>query len=467
MNKKHTAIFFILLSMIVYGVAKAELNLSLPKNNLPIVEGTSFSSPAATFKERTIGLSILRKLRSQGRIIEDPEINIWVRSLGNKLVTRAPSSPSPFYFVVSKETSVNAFATLGGVIVVNAGLILNTSSESELASVIAHEIAHVTQRHIPRMIEKAESNKFVTGAALLAGMIAASKNSEAGQAIINTTLATTAHRQLSFSREAESEADRVGLRVLANAGFNPMAMPAFLQKLERYNDNNSEIREFLQNHPLTIKRVSDTFARASRYGKRNTRDQTGYLYMREKIRAEVNANQIPPNALPVKVKNYSAALRAKKQRAYSIALNLLNNGQTIPEKILIAELLNEQQKFSQTITVLKPLLKIYPGNEAITLPLVQALMPVGRIIEAWKFINEVNMTEQTSIETLEVKQEVARYMGKTALAYHAAALKSIRHGRYKAADSQLRQAIKSPGASLNEIREMEELLKEIAQIKRK
>lgn len=446
-----------------FGLTKAELNLNLPKNNLPVVEGTSFTSSASTFKERNIGLSILRKLRSQGRIIEDPEINIWIRALGNKLASRAPSSPSPFYFVVSKDSSVNAFATLGGVIVINAGLILNTSSESELAAVMAHEIAHITQRHIPRMIEKAESNKFATGAALLAGIIAASKNSEAGSAIINTALATTAHKQLSFGREAEAEADRIGLRVLANAGFNPMAMPSFLQKLERYNDNNSEIREFLQNHPLTIKRVSDTFARASRYGKRNFKEHESYLYMREKVRSEIMANPVAPNSLPEKIKRYTKALSLKKKRALSDAQKLINSAseKSISKHILTAEILNEQRKFDLTVQTLTPLLNIYPGNDGLTLPLVQALLSLGRADQAWRYLSEVNISEQTSMEILEIKQEAARQVGKTAIAYKYAALKSIRHARYKAAISQLRLAIKSPGASLNEIREMEVLLQTI------
>ena len=192
-------LIFTLLILFASHTATAELNLELPNLNLPNLGGGS-SAFANSSVERQKGLTILRKFRSSNKIIEDPEINLWIRSLGNKLITHAPRSSSPFYILVSKDPAINAFATMGGVIVVNSGLILNTSSESELAAVIAHEIAHITQHHISRMIEKAKNNKLATNAALLAGILASSKDSQAGQAIINTAIATMAHQQLSFSR---------------------------------------------------------------------------------------------------------------------------------------------------------------------------------------------------------------------------------------------------------------------------
>ena len=193
--------------------------------------GVHSSGFTVSTKEREQGLVILRKLRASGKLIENPEINLWIRSLGNRLVSRAPNSPNPFYFVVSRDSSVNAFATLGGVVVINSGLILRTSSESELAAVLAHEIAHITQRHIPRMLEKAKNNKLATSAALLAGVLAASKDPQVGAAIINTSLAASAHKQLAFGRDAEAEADRVGLRILASSGLNLKRCRAFCKNL--------------------------------------------------------------------------------------------------------------------------------------------------------------------------------------------------------------------------------------------
>ena len=129
-------IISILLGFLITVGASAELNLELPDLNLPDL-GANSSGFTVSQKERETGLDILRKLRDSGQLIEIPEINLWIRSLGNRLSSRAPISPKHFYFVISRDPAVNAFATLGGVIVINSGLILNTSSESELAAVIS------------------------------------------------------------------------------------------------------------------------------------------------------------------------------------------------------------------------------------------------------------------------------------------------------------------------------------------
>lgn len=462
-------LILLLLILLLPVLSRADLNLDLPDFNLPDLGGHT-GNITASIKERETGLAVLRKLRASGRLIENPEVNLWIRSLGNKLTSRAPRSPNPFYFVVSRDPSVNAFATLGGVIVINSGLILTTSSESELAAVIAHEIAHVTQRHIPRMLEKAQNNKFATGAALLAGVLAATKDSEAGSAIINATLATAAHKQLAFGREAEAEADRVGLRILASAGLNPQAMPSFLQKLEQYGDSrNADIREFLQNHPLTVKRVSDTSVRASQFGPFKGKENISYLYMREKIRALIGSNIPAPSALPATVKKYSNAKQLQKRGAYPQALQTTGNTTTnkrISEAILLAELFTKQGQFKKTISLLTPLTRIYPGNEALTVPLAHAYISQGQLHQAWRALKEIHISEQTSLETFEVKQEVARLLGYTSLAYRAVAERNIRTGQYKSAAIQLRQAIKLPGANTIELQEMQQMLKQVEKFQR-
>lgn len=464
--KKLSALIF---SLFLYSFnANAELNLELPDLNLPTLGGASGHYISAV-KESDTGLRILRTLRARGSLIENPEVTVWIRSLGNKLASRAPHSATPLHFAVAKDLSVNAFATLGGVVVVNAGLILRSESESELAAVMAHEIAHVTQRHIQRMIAEAEKNKFATGAALVVGALAASKDSQAGAAILNATLATSAHKQLSFGRSAESEADRVGLRILASAGFNPKAMPSFLQKLEQFgNSNTADIREFLQKHPLSVKRVADTTTRASRYGPYKGRENISYLYMREKVRSLTAANFSAPQSNNAKINNYAKALRLNKRGAFAQAIQAskIKTTRNISEAVLLAELFNKQRQHQQAINLLNPLMRIFPGNEALSAPLSQALVSSGNVQRAWKVLKDVNVSEQTSLEIFEIKQEVARLMGNTSAAYRAVAERSIRTGRYKAAELQLQQAIRLPGSNLLELKEMQQLLNDINRIKR-
>ena len=157
--KKLNKLSALILGVFLYSLnANAELNLELPELNLPDLGGNSGHYISAV-KEEAQGLRILRSLRARGVLIENPEVNLWIRSLGNKLAARAPNTATPFYFAIAKNLSVNAFSTIGGVVVVNAGLVLRSDSESELAAVMSHEIAHVTQRHIQRIIAESEKNK--------------------------------------------------------------------------------------------------------------------------------------------------------------------------------------------------------------------------------------------------------------------------------------------------------------------
>jgi predicted Zn-dependent protease len=272
-----------------------------------------------------------------------------------------------------------------------------------------------------------------------------------------------AHKQLAFSREAEAEADRVGLRILARAGFNPKAMPSFLAKLEQFSDsNNADVREFLQNHPLTIKRVSDTHSRAARLGAYNKKVNANYLYMKEKIRVLARSNEPTPNNIPKNIKKYANALRLEQRNNLQGALQLTGSkSRNIPEAILIGKLLNKQRRYKETLTVLKPLLDIYIGNEALSTLVAQAYISTGQTSKAWSTINEINVTEQTSLEFFEIKQEVARLTGHRSEAYRAAAEKNIRMGNYRAATSLLRQAIKLPSSNASELLEMQRLLAQI------
>jgi predicted Zn-dependent protease len=446
----------------ISSLATADLNLELPDLNLPSLGGHA-GITVSSLSERETGLNILRKLRSSGNLIEDPELNTWIRSIGNRLVSNAPQASTPFYFVISRDQSVNAFATLGGVIVVNAGLILRTKSESELAAVMAHETAHITQRHIPRMIKKAKGNKFASGAAILAGILASTQDPQAGQAIINISLATMAHKQLSFGRKAEAEADRVGLRILARSGFDPKAMPSFLEKLEQFSDaQNSDIREFLQSHPLTLKRVTDTRERAKRLGAYKGKHKLLYSYMKEKIRVLSRSSNAIQNNSDIRIRAYSTALKFTQNNDFQRALNTIGlKSNAIPEALMIAGIFNKQRKYKKTLSILKPLLDVYLGNEALSILVARAYLFSGQHDRAWATLNNIITSEQTSLEFFDTKQEVARLTGHRSKAYRAAAEKSIRMGSYRSAASLLRQAIKLRGSNAGELLQLQRLLAQI------
>ena len=458
-------IFSVFISFLLLQPTNAELDLSLPDYNLPNIGNSSLSSIGYS-KERYLGLKILRNIRASAPVIEDPEISAWIRSLGNRLSAQAPDSKNPFYFLIIKDNAINAFATLGGVIVINTGLILQTASEDELAAVLAHEIAHITQQHIARMMENSRNNLLSTGATIFAGILAGTKNPQAGQAIISGAFAMQAYKDLLFSREAESEADRVGLRILATAGFNPMAMPRFLKKLEaEFSDTTGSPSDYSRTHPLTLKRVSNAQAMASKYGifKPKKQDQT-YQYMREKIRVLSHARgknaHLPPH-LHHNIRRYAKASTLLEQGNILATLKIIGKHSTQKsEALLIAKALLLQKKYSAVIQLLKPLVRLYPGENALIIPLANAYLGLKDIPSAWSLINHVIISEQSSLIYFEVRQQIARQAGLIGAAYHSVAERNIRIGQYQHAISQILQAMKANDMSQNELEVLQRLLRQ-------
>ena len=437
-------IVIVFIAMLLLGqTAKAELNLELPETFLSSnIEG-SFNNIPVNFS--SLGLKRLRSVRKAAAVIEDPEINDWIRGIGQRLVAQTSYSNRPFYFVVVRNENVNAFAAQGGLIVINSGLILRSETESELVAVMAHEVAHLTQQHIERMIAQDQQNKIGNAAAVVAGLLVGSKDATAGQAIVASAFAVDAHMSLQFGRSAETEADREGLRILAKAGFDPNGMTRFLRKLGGGSDARySGITEYLRSHPLTDRRVDDVGQRASRYGAYKSKPTISYHYMREKLRV-LTRQPISSNKVPSSVKNYGSALQAYQQGKAAVTSKMLaKSPKTEYEIALLAKSFIQQKQFDKAIQLLKPQLVRNPNSESLLIVLSDALIGLKRYAEAWKHLERVELNEQTSLEFLGTRQEVARLAGRTGQAYLSIAERNIRIGLYKHAQIQLNQALKTP-----------------------
>jgi len=259
--------------------------------NLPDLgdESLAVVSPAA---ERKLGEQFMREARQHLRILEDAELTEYLQQLGQRLVANSDSNYKDFYFFVIDDPSINAFAVPGGFVGVHTGLILNAETESELASVLAHETAHVTQRHIPRMIAEEKRTSVPAMAALLASILLASAaGGQVGEAGIAATTAVMAQKSLNFTRAFEEEADRIGMQILARTGFDPRAMPTFFERMQsanRYND--SSLPEFLRTHPVTTNRIADSRNRAEQYPQKGNAESREFHHVRAKIRAIAPGN---------------------------------------------------------------------------------------------------------------------------------------------------------------------------------
>jgi len=241
-------------------------------------------------QERKLGETVIRQLRAAGGYMNDPEVNDYLNELGHRLIAGSKDIKQDFEFFAVPDSQVNAFALPGGYIGVHTGLILLTQNESELASVLAHEISHVTQHHIARMIAGQKDSMLMTLAGLALAVLAArahgSSSSDAAQAAVATTQALAVQHQLNFTRENEYEADRIGFQRLDAAGFDVTAMGTFMERLQRSNRFiDSGAPNYLRTHPVTYERIAEAQARAQGLHYRQVPDSLDFHLVRALLRS--------------------------------------------------------------------------------------------------------------------------------------------------------------------------------------
>lgn len=290
--------------------------------------GASAGSLLTPAEEQRLGRRFMRSVRASLPVVDDPLLTQYIEGLGQRLLTHADKGRRNFHFFFIDQPLVNAFAGPAGHIGVYSGLVLATESESELASVVAHEIAHVTQDHLLRAFENASQMSGPMMALMLAAIVlGATVSGDAGIAAAAGVQAAGVQQQINFTRENEKEADSVGIAILAGGGFDPHAMPAFFERLSRASrlyENNAP--EFLRTHPVTSNRIADAMARAGAYPYKQQPEDPDYFLVRAILRETAFDN--PKEA----VKHFRSTLeqgryRDKAAQQYAYVLALLRDGQ--------------------------------------------------------------------------------------------------------------------------------------------
>lgn len=369
-------------------------NIILPD----IGDNAGHISPAEEYRT---GEAVIRNIRRAGGVLDDPLIQSYLNELGYRIV--APSETQQlFHFFLINDNSINAFALPGGFIGINAGLILATTSESELAGVMAHEIAHVTQRHHARQYEQGTNNIPII-AALIAAMVLGNQNSDIGQAAIASAAAGSIQKQINFTRANEKEADRIGITLLTNADFNPHGMAAFFSTLDNksrlYGDN---VPEFLRSHPVNPARIADAKHRASQFPNKPTVSSTTYHLLRARLKVltsgskpallkELTSKLQAGNYQNKEATRYSYALALYSNKNYSQALLqtrilLKKNPTFIAYNVLKAQIESASHKYSSAIKTFKKLLGSYPNNHIINLFYVETLLKANELKLAHKIL---------------------------------------------------------------------------------
>jgi len=238
-------------------------------------------------RETMLGNQIMRQIRADRDYLDDPEINEYLNNLGTRLAAAHPDPRHHFQFFAVRDASINAFALPGGFIGVHTGLIAAARNESELAGVLAHEMAHVTQNHIARIVDAQKNTTLTTLAALAVAILASrSGQSQVGQAAFVSAQAMAMQNQLDFTREHEREADRIGFQALTNAGFDSRGMATFFERLQTHGRlSESQAPAYLRTHPLTYERIADIQNRLEGVAVTRVADSLDFMLVRAKVRA--------------------------------------------------------------------------------------------------------------------------------------------------------------------------------------
>ncbi len=353
--------------------------------NLPEL-GSSGANGMTIQRERMIGDYFMRMARGHLNIAEDPVLTEFLNSVGNRLVLNASDVRFPFEFFVVNNTSLNASAFLGGKVQVYTGLFHYADTEDEFASVIAHEISHVTQRHIARFIEEQTKTHSLTVAGMIGAVAMSLINPVVGMAALSTTLGANIQSKINFTRDNEYEADRIAIDLLYKSGYNPMGMSDLFRKLMNMQGNINPAFALLIDHPLSDIRTAEAENRARQYPRvKNSQNKDFMLakarvdirYMGYDLKDLKNRLDVNPDKINQIYRNYALALIAYEQKDFESARNYLKK-LNLNENIFVIDLLTdidiEDHKVSNAISRLKPLHQRRPNNQAVVVNLANAYL---------------------------------------------------------------------------------------------
>ncbi len=417
--------------------------------------------------EQTLARTIMRDVYAHPLYLDDPEIEGYLNQLGYRLVSVSPRNQREFNFFVIQDDSINAFALPGGNIGVHTGLLQAAQNESELSGVVAHEISHVTQDHLARMMAAQSQSQLPTLAALAVALLAARSNANLASAAIASTQALSIQNQLNYSRDYEREADRMGYDLLTKAGFDPRGMSGFFNRLIRANRfYESNAPAYLRTHPLTTDRVSDMEARSESAPYQQIQDSLDFQLVRARLRAQegnaADAVQITRAAL--KDKRYSseiaaryalasALLRAREYRAAEDQIQALLASQPASPMIhqLAARTALEAGKPALALQRFEAGLARYPGSKPLLYGYSDALLSANRAKESLAALEKQrNLTPQDRrLWTLSAK--AYEQLGQQLQSHRALAEAAALSGNLVAAIEQISIGIKAGDGSFHEL----------------
>lgn len=367
--------------------------------------------------EFDLGQGVYNRLKQGGFIIEDQLLSRFVSDIGESILSQLDLRLRDYHFFLVKDASVNAFATPGGFIGVHAGLIALTKTEDELASVIAHEIAHVELRHTMQMIEKSQMLNTVGALSILAAILLSSQDPQAASAMLYGSAAGGTQAIVNFTRGNEYEADRVGVELVKKSQYDPEAMADFMEMLQKKEQSGSIANiEYIRTHPIGSNRVAEIRARVAQAKEQNIKkpryfsryaqfkDYLSYIY--------------PDIGSPAQHSDFFQALSLMKKGLFDEASKRLSQlKEADPDSVWIsyalAESLMFESKFDQALKIYQSLLLLYPQDLAISIKLVNVLIQMGRYNEALEYAQGVLKQNEDDPETYKMLVQIYKILNQT------------------------------------------------------
>jgi predicted Zn-dependent protease len=445
-------------------------------NDLPELGDVS-QTVLSPLQEQAIAEQIMRDVATSDAVVQDAEITSYLQALGMRLVSNSPDSQLKFNFFVVQDNSINAFAMPGGVIGVHTGLILAANSESELASVLGHEIGHVTQHHLARMLAAQKYDTFKNIAGIALALLVARANPQLASGALTTASAVGVQNQLDYTREHEREADRIGLQILNSGGFDVRGMPAFfttLQRGSRYSEGSAP--GFLRTHPLTSERIADVSNRVGQMPYKQVPDSVEFRYVRAKLQAnngvaETNIAVFEQNIRERRYTNeaaehYGLAVAYMRKNALAPAEKEItwlkkNAPQHAMIENLNARLQVAKNNPQQAAKQYADALNIYPDNRALIYGYADHFLAVKQADSAIKLVKEKQNLYPNDAFLYDVLAKAYTMQNKVLLSHQAQGEAYFRKYDLARAIEQMELASKAKDGDFYQISIVEARLKEL------
>jgi predicted Zn-dependent protease len=428
--------------------------------NLPDM-GSPADAVLSKNEENQLGRAIMREIRASGELVEDPQVTEYINEIGHRLAAQANVDGNhEFSFFVVDNPVINAFALPGGFIGVHTGLLEATRNEDELAGVLAHEVAHVTQRHIARRIHANQRQSILSTAIMLGAILAgaAGAGSDAMQGAIAVAQGSAAQQQINFTRSNEYEADRVGISALASAGFDPQGMGSFFEVMSRgTTPMEARVPEFLRTHPVSSARIAEARGRARSYQPVHTTNSVNYGITRSRL---LVASQRTPEAAVAYFERETYERQSDEER-YGRAIAYLRAGRNNEANRIFEELANKDpeiiayhigladsqmalESIAQAMGTFERARELFPRNLPLTIHYAEALLKIGQADRAHTMLLDLLNNTPPTPEQVRLIAKAAIEAGEVAEAHYYMAEYRLMIGDLVGGINFLQQALAVP-----------------------